>query len=117
MHINPQVMVVTSNTLLAKVTTLTLLTFITLAMSGQLNIDPPNWWGDLEHGRVEVLISGQELGVVTGVTCADEIVAIERWRAASLPGHVWVELDVSGVETSKYFDFATGAQNTTSLST
>ena len=101
MHINPQVMLVTSNTLLAKVTTLTLLTFITLAMSGQLNIDPPNWWGDLEHGRVEVLISGQELGVVTGVTCADEIVAIERWRAASLPGHVWVELDVSGVETSR----------------
>ena len=101
MHINPQVMLVTSKKLLAKVTTLTLLTFSTLAMSGQLNIDPPNWWGDLENGRVEVLISGQELGVVTGVTCGDELVVVEGWRASQLPGHVWIALDVSSVETSR----------------
>ena len=28
----------------------TLLTVNNLAMSGQLNIEPPNWWGDLSKG-------------------------------------------------------------------
>ena len=65
MHIDSQMMLVTSKKTLAKWIGFTLLTVNNLTMSGQLNVDPPNWWGDLEQGRVEVLVSGAEMGVVT----------------------------------------------------
>ena len=100
MHIDAQMMFYFEKTL-TKWIGVTLLTVNILTMSGQLNVDPPNWWGDLERGQVEVLVSGAELGVVTGVTCGDEFVVIEGWRAAQLPGHVWIALDVSAVETSR----------------
>ena len=72
-----------------------------LSSQGQLSIDPPGWWGNLEEGRVEVLVSGRELGHVQGVQCRDRDAKLESWRPASMEGHVWVNLDVSEVQTSK----------------
>lgn len=67
----------------------------------QTSIDPPNWWGDLEEGRVEVLISNADWTDITEVRCQDEEVVMEGWRLAALPGHVWVALDVSRVTSDR----------------
>ena len=72
-----------------------------LACMTQTTIDPPNWWGNLEEGRVEVLISNDEWGNVTDVRCQDEEVVLEGWRKAALPGHVWVTLDVHDVSSER----------------
>ena len=100
MHINSPSVLVTWIWALAKTIACTVLTFNAFVHWGQLSVDPPNWWGDLEQGRVEVLVSGDELGVVTEVTCGHEQVVVEDWRTARLPGHAWIELDVSAIETS-----------------
>jgi len=65
--------------------------------TGQLHVDPPWWWGDVEGGRVEVLISGEVLGTVQDVQLEDASAKLEAWRPAALPGHVWVTLDVGRV--------------------
>ena len=75
--------------------------FVCLA---QTTIDPPNWWGDLEEGLVEVLISNAEWGDVTDVRCQDDEVVLEGWRKAALPGHVWVALDVHDVTSAREVD-------------
>ena len=62
------------------------------------HVDPPGWWGDLEEGKVEVLVSHPDLGVPRDVEAKDEGVALLNWRPSALPGHVWIELDVSGVQ-------------------
>ena len=67
----------------------------------QATIDPPYWWGDLEEGRVEVLISNPDWANITEVRCQDEEVVLEGWREAVLPGHVWVALDVHGVTSAR----------------
>jgi glycosidase len=62
------------------------------------HVDPPGWWGNLEEGKVEVLVSHPALGVPKDVeTDNDDGVALLNWRPSTLPGHVWIELDVSGV--------------------
>ncbi len=86
---------------LAKTLSLTFLTISTLCAQGQLTVDPPNWWGDLEQGRVEVLVSGDELAEVTEVACEEHGEIVDGWRSGSLPGHVWVELNVSGLTSSQ----------------
>ena len=86
---------------LAKTLSLTFLTLSTLCAQSQLTIDPPNWWGDLEQGRVEVLVSGDELAEVTEVACEEHGEIVDGWRSGSLPGHVWVELNVSGLTSSQ----------------
>ena len=86
---------------LAKTLSLTFLTLSTLCAQSQLTIDPPNWWGDLEQGRVEVLVSGDGLAAVSKVACPEHCEIVDGWRSGSLPGHVWVELNVSGLTSSQ----------------
>ena len=62
------------------------------------HVDPPGWWGDLEEGKVEVLVSHPDLGVPRDVETKAEGVTLLNWRPSTLPGHVWIELDVSGVQ-------------------
>ena len=62
------------------------------------HVDPPGWWGDLEEGKVEVLVSHPDLGVPRDVDTDNNGVTLLNWRPATLPGHVWIELDVSGVQ-------------------
>ena len=95
---------------LAKTLSLTFLTLSTLCAQSQLTIDPPNWWGDLEQGRVEVLVSGDGLAAVSKVACPEHGEIVVGWRSGSLPGHVWVELNVSGLTSSQdvVLTFTTG---------
>ena len=86
---------------LAKTLSLTFLTLSTLCAQSQLTIDPPNWWGDLEQGRVEVLVSGDGLAAVSKVACPEHGEIVDGWHSGSLPGHVWVELNVSGLTSSQ----------------
>ena len=63
---------------------------------GQGQADPPSWWSNLEDGRVEVLLSFP--GATQwpqDVALTDGEVQLLSWRKAALPGHAWVELDVS----------------------
>ena len=62
------------------------------------HVDPPGWWGDLEEGKVEVLVSHPDLGVPRDVDTDNDGVTLLSWRPSTLPGHVWIELDVSGVQ-------------------
>ncbi len=62
------------------------------------HVDPPGWWGDLEEGKVEVLVSHPDLGVPRDVDTDNDEVTLLSWRPSTLPGHVWIELDVSGVQ-------------------
>ena len=62
------------------------------------HVDPPGWWGDLEEGKVEVLVSHPDLGVPKDVDTDNDEVTLLSWRPSTLPGHVWIELDVSGVQ-------------------
>ena len=62
------------------------------------HVDPPGWWGDLEEGKVEVLVSHPDLGVPRDVDNDNDGVTLLSWRPSTLPGHVWIELDVSGVQ-------------------
>ena len=78
----------------------TALIFSPIISLAQTTIEPPHWWGDLEEGRVEVLISNSDWANITEVRCQDEEVVLEGWREAALPGHVWVALDVHGVTSS-----------------
>ncbi|MDA0729500.1 MAG: alpha-amylase family glycosyl hydrolase [Bacteroidetes bacterium] len=74
-----------------------LLTGSTLPCRAQWTVDPPSWWGDLEGGRVELLVSGEDMGTPQGVNVTHDEVALTGWRPAALPGHVWVELEVGAV--------------------
>lgn len=62
------------------------------------HVDPPGWWGNLEEGKVEVLVSHPDLGVPRDVKAKDDGVTLLNWRPSTLPGHVWIELDVSRVQ-------------------
>ncbi len=62
------------------------------------HVDPPGWWGDLEEGKVEVLVSHPDLGVPRDVDTDNDEVTLLSWRPSTLPGHVWIELDVSGIQ-------------------
>ncbi|MAO88465.1 MAG: hypothetical protein CL822_05765 [Crocinitomicaceae bacterium] len=62
------------------------------------HVDPPGWWGDLEEGKVEVLVSHPDLGVPKDVDTDNDEVTLLSWRPSTLPGHVWIELDVSGIQ-------------------
>ncbi|MEY3010780.1 MAG: hypothetical protein RLZZ314_1422 [Bacteroidota bacterium] len=77
-----------------------LLTSSTLTSGAQWTVDPPSWWGDLEGGRVELLVSGEDMGRPKGVHVTHNEVALMGWRPAALPGHVWVELEVGAVTKS-----------------
>ena len=68
---------------------------VAVAQTG--HVDPPGWWGNLEEGKVEVLVSHPALGVPRDVYTDNDGVALLNWRPSTLPGHVWIELDVSGV--------------------
>ena len=61
------------------------------------HVDPPGWWGNLEEGKVEVLVSHPALGVPRDVGTDNDGVTLLNWRSSTLPGHVWIALDVSGV--------------------
>ena len=50
------------------------------------HVDPPGWWGDLEEGKVEVLVSHPDLGVPRDVEAKDEGVTLLNWRPSTLPG-------------------------------
>ena len=73
-------------------------TLTSVAQSG--HVDPPGWWGDLEEGRVEVLVSHPDLGVPRDVEAPNSDVSLLDWHPSTLPGHAWVELDVSGVQNA-----------------
>ncbi|MDG1674955.1 MAG: alpha-amylase family glycosyl hydrolase, partial [Flavobacteriales bacterium] len=72
-----------------------------LAPLAQTHIDPPGWWGDLEGGRVEVLISSPTLENVTEVVASGSEVVVESWRPVALAGHVWATLDASAVTEAR----------------
>ena len=72
-----------------------------LAPFAQTHVDPPGWWGDLEGGCVEVLISSPTLQDVTGVLSSSSEIVVESWRPATLPGHVWATLNASGVTEAR----------------
>ena len=72
-----------------------------LAPFAQTHIDPPGWWGDLESGRVEVLISSPALQDVEEVLSSSSEVVVASWRPAALPGHVWAELDANGATEAR----------------
>ena len=69
---------------------------VAVAQTG--HVDPPGWWGNLEEGKVEVLVSHPALGVPRDVYTDNDGVALLNWRPSTLPGHVWIELDVSRVQ-------------------
>ena len=62
------------------------------------HVDPPGWWGNLEEGKVEVLVSHPDLGVPRDVEAKNKGVTLLAWRPSALPGHAWIELDVSGIQ-------------------
>ena len=78
-------------------TSLVLMFLIGNSLASQTYVDPPGWWADLEGGRVEVLISKVGMAEVKEVACEHPEVKVLGWRAAALPGHVWVDVDASAV--------------------
>ena len=72
-----------------------------MAGVGQSSIDPPGWWGNLESGRVEVLASDPEWEAIERVECGELDVTVVGWREAALPGHVWINMDISQVQEER----------------
>jgi len=81
---------------IACVFALRLSTLAALAQTG--HVDPPGWWGNLEDGKVEVLVSHPDLGTPRDVDIDSDEATLLSWRPSTLPGHAWIELDVSGVK-------------------
>ena len=95
MHRLLTMLLVSLNGLLFRWLVLTTVTMGPMTGVGQSSIDPPGWWGNLESGRVEVLASDPSWGDIERVECGDEDVILAGWRKAALPGHVWINLDIS----------------------
>ena len=101
MHRLLTLLLVTLNGLLFRWLVLATVTLGPMAGVGQPSIDPPGWWGNLESGRVEVLASDVSWGDIERVECGDEDVTLAGWREAALPGHVWINLDISRVQEDR----------------
>ena len=86
---------------IACVFALGLSTLAALAQTG--HVDPPGWWGNLEDGKVEVLVSHPDLGTPRDVDIDSDEATLLSWRPSTLPGHAWIELDVSGVKEATEF--------------
>ena len=104
MHRLLTLLLVTLKGLLFRWLVLATITMGPMAGVDQPSIDPPGWWGNLESGRVEVLASDPSWGDIERVECGDEDVTLAGWREAALPGHVWINLDISRVHEDRDID-------------
>jgi hypothetical protein len=78
-----------------------LLTFSIMAQNNQTlsHVEPPNWWANMEHHQVEVMLHGKNISHLTVEVKGLTILGIQKTEN---PNYIFVTIETKNVVAGKY---------------
>jgi hypothetical protein len=78
-----------------------LLTFNSIAQKNQTltHIEPPNWWANMEHHEVEIMLHGKNISHLNVEAKGLTILGIQKTEN---PNYIFVTIETKNVAAGKY---------------
>ena len=66
------------------------------------HVEPPNWWTDMQHNSIQIMIHGDSIGSYDQVHIEHSSVTVDQVTKADSPNYLFIDLEIGKAEPGTF---------------